>query len=106
MEDRPVGGSRMGPFRVHGGTPTMMGNWSRARRSRSATGSGPASGEGEPAVGEAVGHDLVAAGAAAVLGDVEGAAHLPLGAGPAHEEDRVSVGEDVPLADRLAHQVI
>src|SRR4051794_12877653 len=62
--------------------------------------------EHEPLIRQAIRSDLVATGAAAVLGDVEGAAHLPLGASPAHEKDRVGVGENVPLADRLVHQVI
>ena len=52
------------------------------------------------------GPDLVAAGAAAVLGDVEGPAQPALLAGPAHQDDRIGVREDIPLADRLGDQVV
>src|SRR5205809_602990 len=50
--------------------------------------------------------DRVGAGAAAVLGDVEGAAESAGFPGPAEEDDRVGVGEDVPLVDRQRQQVV
>ena len=56
-------------------------------------------------VGDAVGANVVAVGAAAVLGDGERAAHPAVVAGSAHENDRVGAREDISLADRLDQQV-
>ena len=62
--------------------------------------------EGDTPVGDPIRDDVVAARAAAMLGHVEGAPHAPGLASAAHQDDRVGVGEDVPLADRLRDQVV
>ena len=48
-----------------------------------------------------IGKNLVAAGAAAVLGDGERPAIAAVMPGPAHQDDRVGIGENVALGDRL-----
>ena len=60
----------------------------------------------EPFFSDPVGQDLLAAGAAAVLDHREGPAQPAVVARAAHQDDRVGVGEDVPLADRLRQQLV
>ena len=60
----------------------------------------------EAMVRDSIVDDRVAAGAAAVFGDGERTAVASFMPRTAHQNDRVGIGENVTLGDRLGHQII